>query len=270
MEEYIQGKGIVTPAATITASQQLLSQPHCTTFDNCVMGIVPNGTVTTVQEVQQIYEASALTFMDGTAWHKQKRYMASGSIQKPKSWYLQQVATRLMTLNRYLPYLPGTAQSFTEDDMKDMLVDMRSPAYHHLMARANYDVNTHSYLEITQYLQNLGLIKESFNKGNAQHNKQGNSKPKAHKAHKHQKKHGKNQCRKHPNHDHTWADCFDNLKGRGNKNATHNNNNNGNKSQVKKAEARVLDVDLDADMARTLTTINLNEEVSSKTVELQD
>jgi hypothetical protein len=158
--------------------------------------------------------------------------------------------------------------------MKDMLVDMHSPAYHHLMARANYNVDTHSYLEITQYLQNLGLIEESFNKGNAQHNKQGNSEPKAHKAHKHQKKHGKNQCRKHPNHDHTWADCFDNPKGknyRGNKTATHNNNNNnGNKNQVKKAEARVLNVDSDADMDRTLTNINLNEEVSNKTVELQD
>jgi hypothetical protein len=141
------------------------------------------------------------------------------------------------------------------------------------MARANYDVDAHSYLEITQYLQNLGLVKESFNKGNAQHNKQGNSKPKAHKAHKHQKKHSKNQCRKHPNHDHTRADCFDNPKGkiyRGNKNATHNNNNNGNKNQVKKAEPRVLDVDLDADMDCTLTIINLNEEVSNKMVELQD
>jgi hypothetical protein len=53
--------------------------------------------------------------------------------------------------------------------MKDMLVDMHSPAYHHLMAQANYDVDAHSYLEITQYLQNLGLIEESFNKGNAQH-----------------------------------------------------------------------------------------------------
>jgi hypothetical protein len=80
MEEYIGGKGIVTPAATITASQQLLSQPHCTTFDNCVVGIVPSGPVTTVQEVQQIYDAFSLMFMDGRAWRKQKRYMASGSL----------------------------------------------------------------------------------------------------------------------------------------------------------------------------------------------
>jgi hypothetical protein len=75
MEEYIRGKGIATPAATITASQQLLSQPHRTTFDNCVTGIMPNGPVTMVQEVQQIYNAFPLTFMDGTAWRKQKRYM---------------------------------------------------------------------------------------------------------------------------------------------------------------------------------------------------
>jgi hypothetical protein len=53
------------------------------------VGIVPNGPVTTgVQEVQQIYDAFALMFMDKTAWRKQKRYMASGSIQKPKLWSL--------------------------------------------------------------------------------------------------------------------------------------------------------------------------------------
>jgi hypothetical protein len=150
MEEYIRGKGIVTPAATITASQQLLS----------VAGIMPNGPVTTVQEVQQTYNAFALTFMDRTARCKQKRYMASGSIQKPKSWSSQQVTTRLTMLNHYLTYLPGTAQAFTDDEMKDMLVDMHSPAYHHLMARANYDIDAHSYLETTQYLQNLGLIEE--------------------------------------------------------------------------------------------------------------
>jgi hypothetical protein len=97
MEGYIRRKCIATPAATITASQQLLSQPHCTTFDNCVARIVPNGPVTTVQEVQQIYDTFALTFMDGTAWRKQKRYMALGSIQKPKSWSSCQVATRLTT-----------------------------------------------------------------------------------------------------------------------------------------------------------------------------
>jgi hypothetical protein len=167
MEEYIRGKSIATPATTIMDSQQLLSQPHRTTFDNCVAGVVPNGPVTMIQEVQQIYDAFALTFMDGTAWRKQKRYMFSGSIQTPKSWSSQQVATRLTTLKRYLTYLPGTAQAFTDDKMKDMLVDMHSPAYHHLMARANYVIDAHSYLEITQYLQNLGLIEESFNKGNA-------------------------------------------------------------------------------------------------------
>jgi hypothetical protein len=145
----------------------------------------------------------------------------------------------------------------------------------HACGHAQSSVPPFNGLEITQYLQNLGRIEESLNKENAQHNKQGNSKPKAHKAHKHQKKHGKNQCRKHPNHDHTWADCFDNPKGknyRGNKNANHNNNNNnnGNKNQIKKVEARVLDVDSDADMDCTLTIINLNEEVSNKTVELQD
>jgi hypothetical protein len=175
---------------------------------NCVAGIVPNGHVTMVQEIQQIYKAFALLFMDRTAWRKQKHYMASGSIQKPKPWSTCQVATRLTTHNCYLSYLPGTAQSLTDEKMKDMLVDMHSPAYHHLMApRANYNIDAHTYLEITKYLQNLGLIKESFNKANAQNKQHGNSKQKAHKAQK-------NHCRKHLNGEHTWADCFNNPKGK--------------------------------------------------------
>ena len=273
MEEYVRGKGIATPAAIINASQQLLSQSHRTTFDNCVRGIVPEGPASTQEQVEHIIRAFALTFMDQTARRKQKRYMSSGSIQKPKSWSSRQVATRLTTLNRYLSYLPGTALPFNEDEMKDMLVDMHSPAYHHLMARANYDIDAHSYLEITQYLQNLGLIEESFNKGNAQnktHNHHGEQK--AHKANKKPKKHGKYHCRKHPNGDHTWADCFDNPKGKnfkGNRNAKHNNQA-AKPIHANKAEARVLDVDSDADMDQALTIININDEVRNiDTVQLE-
>jgi hypothetical protein len=117
------------------ASQQFLSQLLLTTSENCAAQIAPKGPVNTEQEVQQIYDVFALTFMGGTAWRKQKHYMASGSIQKPKSWSSCQVATRLTTLNCYLAYLPGKAQSFTDFKMKDILVDMHSPDYHHLMAR---------------------------------------------------------------------------------------------------------------------------------------
>jgi hypothetical protein len=105
-----------------------------------------------------------------------------------------------------------------------------------------------------------------------QSNKHGNSNSKVHKAHKNHKKHGKHQCRTYPNHDQTWADCFDNPKGknyRGNKSANHNNNA-VNKNLAKKAEAQVLEVDSDTDMDHALTTINLNEEVSNKMVELED
>jgi hypothetical protein len=78
--------------------------------------------------------------------------------------------------------------------MKDLLVDMHSPAYHHLMARANYSVDAHSYLEnytifaeswidqeiIQQFAESWIDQGVSFNKGNAQNNKHGNSKSKAH------------------------------------------------------------------------------------------
>jgi hypothetical protein len=43
------------------------------------------------------------------------------------------------------PNSDEVSKTFTEfvgtDKMKDMLVDMHSPAYHHLMARANYDID---------------------------------------------------------------------------------------------------------------------------------
>ena len=263
MEEYINGTGIVAVAAIMQASIQLLSQAHKTTWETIVLQVVPVGPVTTNQQVDDIYDAFALTFMGPTARRKQKRYMASGSIQKPKSWSSKNMAIRLTTLNRYLKYLPGTAAEFSEEELKDMLVDMHAPSYQHLMARANYDVDSQTFLQVTQYLQNLSLLEQTFKDGEDKHH--GNSQPKAHKAgnNKNRKfKNGKDQCRKHPNHDHTWANCFQNPKSpnyKGNK--TNNKNNNH-----KKAEARNIEVDSDADMDKQLEIVNVDE-VSDLTLE---
>ena len=99
---------------------------------------------------------------------KQKRHMSSGSIQEPKTWSSRHGANRLTTLNRFLQYLPGTAAAINEEELKDMLVDLHSPTYQHLMARANnYEMDNQSYLQVTQYLQNLSLIEESFNKASS-------------------------------------------------------------------------------------------------------
>jgi hypothetical protein len=260
MEEYTNGAGIVAVAAKMQASTQLLSQAHKTTWETMIVQVVPDGQVNDDQQVDDIYAAFALTFMGPTARRKQKRYMSSGSLQKPKSWSSRQVAVRLTTLNRYLKYLPGNAAEFSEEELKDMLVDMHSPSYQNLMARANYDVDNQTFLQVTQYLQNLSLIEESFKaNGNKNH---GNSEPKAHKAgntsHKH-KKHGNNHCRKHPDGAHTWADCFDNPKGKnykGNKNKANFKNNNNSK----KAEARNMETDSDADMDKQLEIVNIDKE----------
>jgi hypothetical protein len=211
-EEYIKGAGITQPAAIVQAGQQLLGQQHKTTWETVVSTVVADGTVTTDDQVQEIFDAFALNFMEPTARRKQKRYMTSGSITKPKGWSTRQVASRLSTLNRYLQYLPGTAANFGEEEMKDMLVDLHSPVYQHLLAKANYNIDEHTYLELTNYLQSLSLIEESFNK-NKNH---GNSEAKAaHKKGKNIKlksRLGKAQCRKHPHHEHTWADCWANPK----------------------------------------------------------
>ena len=142
-EEYIKGAGINTNPAKLQAAVQLLGPQHKTTWDTTIANVLPAGGVnanTTDAEVQQIFEAFALNFMDAHAGCKQKRYMTSGSIQKPRGWSSREVASRLSTLNRYLQYLPGTAAAFQEEELKDMLVDLHSPSYQHLLARANYIV----------------------------------------------------------------------------------------------------------------------------------
>ena len=268
MEEYIKGAGLNAPAAKIQASQQLLSQQHRTTWDNCVLNVVPAGNVTTDAEVDEVNAAFALTFMTSSARRLQKRYMSSGSIQKPKAWSSRVVASRLTTLNRYLQYLPGNATAFSDEELKDMLLDLHSPAYQQLLAKANYDVDVHTYLELTQYLHNLSLVEETFANHSGNQTKQhGNSEAKAHKAHgknHKQKKHGKNHCRKHPQFNHTWADCFENPNGK--------NFKGGNKSNkaTKKAEARNMDTDSDADMDRALSMPNIDtEKVCERNSELQ-
>ena len=265
-EEYIRGAGINQPAAKVQAGMQLLSQAHKTTWENIVQAQVPGGQVTTEAAVEEIFQAFALTFMSPTARRKQKRYMSSGSVSKPKNWSSRQVANRLTTLNRYLQYLPGNAAEFTEDELKDMLVDLHSPTYQNLMARANYDMDTQSFLQVTQYLQNLSLIEESFNKGGSNKH-HGNSEAKAHKAGNKNRKHGKNHCRKNPHGDHTWADCFDNPKG---KNYKGNKPNNGNKNNFKKAEARNMDTDSDADMDQALQIVNIDvDEVRTLSMQVE-
>ena len=105
-------------------------------------------------------------------------------------------------------------------------------------------------------MQNLSLIEESFrSSGNKNH---GNSEAKAHKANKNKNrkfKQGKQVCWKHPDKTHTWAECFQNPKGKNFKGKTANTNNN-----PKKAEARNMDVDSDADMDRQLEIVNIDKE----------
>ena len=98
-EEYIKGAGINAPQAKIQAGAQLLGQYHKTTWETVVSTVVPGGAVTTDEEVQEIFEAFALNFMDPTARRKQKRYMSSGAMFKPAGWSSRQCASRLSTLN---------------------------------------------------------------------------------------------------------------------------------------------------------------------------
>ena len=253
MDEYWRGANIINPAPKIQAALQLLSQTHKTTWENCVQQVVPGGAVTTDEEVTEIFEAFSLTFMSPTARRKQKRYMSSGAIQKPVGWSSRQVANRLTTLNRYLQYLPGTAGEFNEEELKDMLVDCHAPVYQHLMARANYDIDQQSYLQVMQYLQNLTLLEESFNQGGNKN--RGNSEEKTvHKKNKHNKlKHGKAHCRKHPHGEHTWADCRDNPKSK-NYVKKQGSNNNGNK---KKEEARNMESDSEEDMDKQFEILDI-------------
>jgi hypothetical protein len=79
----------------------------------------------------------------------------------------------MYTLNRYLKYLPGTALAFSKDELKDMLVQVHNPMYQALIMRANYNMDTHRFAQVTAYLDNLVLQKELLikNKVQASHKK---------------------------------------------------------------------------------------------------
>jgi len=141
------------------------------------------------------------------------------------------------------------------------LIDIHPDSYFQLLIRANYDVDSKSYLELTNHLYNLSLLEVSFT-GNKIH---GNSE--AHKKAKknHKSKLGKAQCRKHPNHEHTWADCYDNPK---NKNKNKKGKEDFKKPQ--KAEVRAISVDSDEDMNRTLNDLITGvEEVRENRIDVE-
>ena len=177
--------------------------------------VVPDETINTEEQVEAVHDAFALTFMDPTARRKQKRYMTAGSMSKPQGWSSRQCASRLSTLNRYLQYLPGTAAPFNEEELKDILVDLHNPVFVELMAQANYNVDEHSYLQLTSYLQNLSLLEESFSKQPNKHHQQDAKAPHKGKKTYTKSKLGKAQCRKHPHHEHTWEECHANPKNKG-------------------------------------------------------
>ena len=261
-EEYIKGAGINTNPAKLQAAVQLLGQQHKSTWETTVAEVLPNGVNanTTNEEVQQIFEAFALNFMDTHARRKQKRYMTSGSIQKPKGWSSREVASRLSTLNRYLQYLPGTAAAFQEEELKDMLVDFHSPSYQYLLAQANYSVEDHTYLQLTTYLQNLSLIEETFSKAKHSH---GNSEAKSpHKKKSTSKGHGKSplgkaQCRKHPHSPHTWADCYTNPANQKKKALK---KENGGKAKAEARNTEPISVDSDTEMEDAINVLKITEE----------
>ena len=182
-------------------------------WENTVQQVFLGSAVTTDKEDTEVFEMFALTFMGPIACRKLKRFMSSGSIQKPKSWSSRHVTNRLTMLNCYLQFIPGTAAAFNKEELKDMLVDLHSPTYQHLMARANSDMDNQTYLQVALYSQNMSVFEEQFNKANT-HKTHGNSEAKVHKARNkiRQHKHGENNCRKHPHGDHMRTDCNDNPK----------------------------------------------------------
>lgn len=192
--------------------------------------------------------------------------MSSGLLTKPAGWSSRDVANRLLTLNRYLKYLPGTALEYQEDDLKDILVAIHPPVYHALLTRANYDVDDHSFAQVTAYLHNPSLLEESLSKYKNQNSSE--HKQKAHKKGKKtftKSKLGKAQCRKHPHHEHTWADCWTNPKNKGKKKPVTGDHK-------KKEEARntspVSMVDSDAEfereLDRELTSFNILDVAQDK------
>jgi hypothetical protein len=154
--------------------------------------------------------------------------------------------------------------------MKDMLVDLHSPVYQHLLAQANYNVDEHSYLKLTSYLQNLSLIEESFNKNKLHGNSEARTVHKAGKSFSKKKvsKLGKNQCRKHPHHEHTWADCWANPKNR-NKKPTVSKGDKKEKAEARNADAMETDSEMEMDQAIEVLAIE-DEEVRTTMVDLEN
>jgi hypothetical protein len=213
IEEFATGTANATVQGKMNIAVSLLGQAHKENWTNIVAMANPtNATPITASIYQAIMEQFLLTFMTAKARRLQKRYMTSNVIQKPKSWSSRMAAARLSTLSRYLQYLYGTAGNFTQEELKDMLVQLHPTVYKQFLRQANYDVDTHTSQDLTAYLQNLALIETQFRNDNANKNKGSHQDKTVRKAGKSFKKRDPKLCRKHPHGTHTWDDCNDNPK----------------------------------------------------------
>ena len=270
VDEYANGTGVATAVGKLKIAMALLGQQHKETWENIVSTTVPAGQEATDENYTQIMEQFALNFMSPTARRLQKRYMLGSGIEKPRNWSARMVANRLNTLARYLQYLPGTAGNFTPEELKDMLVDIHPAVYQEFITRANYNVDDHSYIELTNYLQNLALVEriivENGHPGNSEENKKVGKQKYVKKAgvsfHK-----DKNRCRKHPHHNHTWDECRQNPKNA--KKTLYKNKANPKEAKtIRQQEVRVTeteptieqidsDAEMDVEFIKSLGTINL-------------
>jgi hypothetical protein len=166
----------------------------------------------------------------------QKRYMES--FKKNHNMSVKVLADRLLTLNMYMEYFPGsTGPTFNDQELKNLLFNAMPLTWQIDFAKAGHDINavTYQYQQLESYMSNHAVLanvlfesnKSKDGRGGRFGNIQGgrghgrggggrfsgnrrphNGKPAGQQDYKHQKE----MCNMHPGSTHPWSDCCLNPK----------------------------------------------------------
>jgi len=162
LDHYIENAGINTIPAKVAAVSQLTTKNARDNWNTAIQLFTDDhdgNAPTNEDEYDQVMTLFSFNYASDNSRQEQKRFM-NRVLSKPKDLSVQTFWMRLNSMNRMLPYLPGTGGKFPKDQLRDMLVHAMPQWQRDIMTQSNFkwDDPTKQDTQIIQYLEKLRLI----------------------------------------------------------------------------------------------------------------
>lgn len=127
---------------------------------------------------EEALNEQAQIYLSADARSEQKRYMRR-ALKKPYHMKVEDFATRLRLMNRYISFMPGNDDPMPESELVEILVYAMPDVIQNTMVKSDYQWKTKTLPELKQYLGRVSLLSDAVDhkrKAQNQRGKQGDQK----------------------------------------------------------------------------------------------